>query len=135
MKCFNDADDHSKDKAYVLVGLHGFFVSETDEILIDKPNDLTYIAQSLKKAYNHNIPFGFKRFYKKDGNKTFIDHGWIYIDGKVKTLEEVLVQNDIDKEHEFLASNMKNNKMDAVIMFENGKAYPFDLKNDIRLEQ
>lgn len=126
---------NTKDKIYLLVGLHSFFVSETDEIGIDKPNDLAYIAQSLKRIYTDALPFGFMRFYKsKDGSKHFIDKGWIYIDDKLKTREEVLVQNDVDREHSTLASNMKSSNIDAVVVFSNGKAYPFDLEKDTMLE-
>lgn len=130
-----DTIDETKGKTYLLVGLHGFFASETDEIDIDKPNDLAYIALSLKRIYADAIPFGFMRFYKsEDGSKHFIDKGWIYIDGKLKTREEVLVQNDVDGEHSILASNMKTNNIDAVVFFSNGKAYPFDLEKDVMLE-
>ena len=58
----------------------------------------------------------------------------IYIDGKLKTREEVFVQNDVDGEHSILASNMKTNNIDAVVFFSNGKAYPFDLEKDTMLE-
>ena len=133
MDDYSNVDKKMNSKTYVLVGMHGFFVSETDEIGIDKPDDLEYIAESLKRNYTNASPFGFRRFYKRDGKKHFIDEGWIYIDGKVKTKEEVLVQNDVNDDHEILASNMKNNNIDAVIMFDNGKAYPFDMKTDMLL--
>lgn len=119
---------------YASVGMHGFFFSETDVLRLDKPIDLAYSARQIVKEFSNSYPFGFKRFYTNGNDKVFIDKGWIYIDGKVKSLEEVLVENDISNKHDILVSNMKNNGMASVIAFNCGKTYEFNPTKDIRLE-
>ena len=119
---------------YASVGMHGLFFSETSVLRLDKPIDLAHSARQIVKEFSDDYPFGFKRFYKNGNDKVFIDKGWIYIDGKVKSLEEVLVENDISNEHNVLVSNMKNNGMVSIITFNCGKTYEFNPTKDIRLE-
>ena len=115
----------------VFVGLYGSFFSETDEFQMDDIEDLKKVAREVYRRYKKRT-FGFRRCAYLHGEQYFRDPGWIYIDkGTIETQEEVMKRNLPDEQ--ILRDNMRINKVDAVLKI-NGRHFPFDLKNDVLLE-
>lgn len=128
-----------ENKVKVLVGLFGFFLSEVDDFYVSysKLDDLESICKLVRKRYG-NMAFGFRRL-RPVGHQPFgrddeyLDPGWIYIcGGKVESAKEVLSRDD--PKEEVLRSNIRCNKIAAILKTPVGKTFQFDPKKDIVLD-
>ncbi len=118
----------NENKAKVIVGLFGFFLSEVDDFYVSysKLDDLESICKLIRKRYG-NMAFGFRRL-RPFGQRPFgrddeyLDPGWIYIcGGKVESAKEVLSRDD--PKEEVLRSNIRCNKIAAILKTPVGKTF------------
>ena len=80
----------------IYVGLFGTLTSQTTEFTFDLYNHVTHslvtdseIADEVTHRYGATA-FAFRRCVYMEGRKTFLDKGWIFLSGKIKTAEEIL---------------------------------------------
>lgn len=126
-------------KHYVEYLSPGTFVSETRRVEVDN-HDVAWAmehARTIKERHGAT-PFGF-RFITRERSETELDakvtytSGMYYLGGKVRTLAEVDADDLPDED--ILRSNMRNNRVGAVITNTNSwkATLPF-MPNDTRLE-
>ena len=116
------------------VGLLGTPCNQTTEFTFDFYNLSTHdlvtdseIADEVSHRYG-TTAFGFRRCVYMDGRKTFLDKGWIFLSGKIKTAEEVF--KDDRPDWEILRQNLRNNDIPAVIIIGK-RILPFRKDDDV----
>lgn len=123
-----------ENKVKVHVGLFGFFLSEVDDFYVSygKVDDLESICKLVRKRYG-DMAFGFRRLRPFGNDDEYLDPGWIYIcGGKVESAKEVLSRDD--PKEKILRSNIRCNKIAAILKTPVGKTFQFDPKKDIVLD-
>lgn len=122
---------HNTSKLYgVEVAFPGLIVSETADLAIPEdvdPESVNDVAALVTKEYQDR-PFGFRRYYYLKGKQTFIDKGWNYFGGLVRTAKEVLAGTD--PREGILRSNVKSNKLKAVVTTRHKQTMEFDPDKD-----
>ena len=113
----------------VTVGMFGFMVSESSEFPMDDTSDIYAVATLVKEKYG-NRAYGFRRCYYLHGQKHFVDKGWVFIQGKMRTAKEVMSDNLPDER--ILRENVHDNGMEAVISF-GGQTFEFKIGKDMIL--
>ena len=96
---------------------------------MDNTSDINATARIVKEKYGDRA-YGFRRCYYLHGQKHFIDKGWIFMLGKVRTAEEVGRDNLPDERT--LRENIICNDMKAVISFR-GRVFEFHPDKDVLL--
>ena len=115
----------------VKVGLYGFMFSESSEFQMDDTSDIHKVAAEVRRRYGCRA-YGFRRCYYLHGRQDFVDKGWVFLGGTVRTANEVMIAND-PSEHT-LRINIKCNDMKAVIYLASGQVFVFNPDKDILLD-
>lgn len=115
----------------VEVGLYGFFFSESSEFPMDDTSDIFEVAKEVVKRYGDRA-YGFRRCYYLHGVQHFVDEGWAFLSGKVRTASEVL--SGTSPRERILRDNVKINGMRAVIDLLGGRVFPFDPQKDVIIQ-
>ena len=109
--------------------------SSTINISATVPNDIVSVANWFKTSCLYKrICFKRFRFKRNTNERKYIDNGWVFIDGVVKTFEEIAVQNDLDGQYEITLNIMKLHGWSKIIEFNSGIVLPF-MPNDILLSK
>lgn len=115
----------------VQVGLLGSFFSDEDEFPISDISNLLAVAKEVEEKYGIRA-YGFRRCYYLRGKKHFLDDGWVFFRGTVRTAAQVLAETSPSEQ--ILRDNVRWNHMSAVINTA-GRTFPFTLGKDIILRQ
>lgn len=111
----------------VMVALYGFIVSDSDEFRMADTSNVRKVAKKVAEKYGGRA-YGFRRCFYLKGKQHFIDKGWVYLNGTVRTAKDVLAGNDPSEQ--ILRNNVRINGMKAVI--EIGRsAFQFDPNKDL----